>query len=159
MFGVNEASKSPSDGLPYNPAVRELVANKRRWSSPPNPKNSTRGFRGWHEAGRLPHRDEPGLTQFVTFRLADTFPESLRSEWEYLVSIEDDRERRTKLEAYLDQGRGDCLLRGVDIAGLVETGLRFFHGTRYDLRAWVIMANHVHALVKVGEVPPVLSLR
>jgi hypothetical protein len=45
--------------------VRELVSGKRRWSSPPNRENARQGFRGWHERGYLPHRDEPGLTQWL----------------------------------------------------------------------------------------------
>jgi REP element-mobilizing transposase RayT len=111
------------------------------------------GFRGWHERGYLPHRDELGLTQFVTFRLADSFPEALRSEWAHLWKIEDDRERRTQLEAYLDKGRGSAYLRRPEIARLVEDALRFFHGQRYELRAWAVMPNHVHALFKVDATP------
>jgi REP element-mobilizing transposase RayT len=111
------------------------------------------GFRGWHEGARLPHRDEPGLTQFVTFRLFDTFSESLRAEWSPLLKIEDDRKRQTKLESYLDQGRGLCHLKSPEIASVVETGLRIFHGARYELKAWVIMSNHVHVLFKVQSVP------
>jgi len=38
-------------------------------------------------------------------------------------------------------------------ADLVETAIRFFDGTRYELRAWVIMSNHIHALFKVDAVP------
>jgi REP element-mobilizing transposase RayT len=111
------------------------------------------GFRGWNERGYLPHRDEPGLMQFVTFRLADSFPESLRSEWEQLFQIEDDRVRRAELEACLDKGRGECHLRRVDMAQLVENNLRQFSGERYDLRAWVVMSNHVHVLFKVETNP------
>ena len=111
------------------------------------------GFRGWHEHGYLPHRDEPGLTQFVTFRLADSFPAALRSEWEALWKIEDVREQRKELEAYLDKGQGECHLRRPDLAKLAEDTLRFFHGQRYDLRAWVVMSNHVHVLLKVGTTP------
>ncbi|HKS38184.1 MAG TPA: transposase [Verrucomicrobiae bacterium] len=91
--------------------------------------------------------------QFVTFRLADAFPEELRSEWEALLKIEDDRKRRVELEAYLDRGRGECHLRQPEIAGLVEGALRFFHGDRYDLRAWVVMPNHLHLLFQVQEMP------
>lgn len=36
---------------------------------------------------------------------------------------------------------------------LVDEALRFYHGKRYDLRAWVVMPNHVHALFKVSNVP------
>jgi putative transposase len=133
--------------------VRELVSGKRRWSSPPNRENALQGFRGWHERGYLPHRDEPGLTQFVTFRLADSFPDALRAEWAHLWKIEDDRECRTQLEAYLDKGRGSAFLRRADLAKLVEDAVHFYHGQRYDLRAWVVMPNHVHALFRVDSTP------
>ena len=33
----------------------------------------------------------------------------------------------------------------------MENALRFFHGQRYTLRAWVIMPNHVHVLFKVDR--------
>jgi REP element-mobilizing transposase RayT len=112
-----------------------------------------RGFRGGHERGYLPHRDEPGLTQFVTFRLADSFPLSLRSEWEYFWRIEENRERRRALEAYLDLGRGVAYLGQVKVAALVEGSLRHFDGQRYELRAWVIMPNQVHVLLKVTTMP------
>jgi len=35
-------------------------------------------------------------------------PASSRGEWEHLLKIEDDREKRTKLEEYLDRGIGEC---------------------------------------------------
>jgi len=133
--------------------VRGLVAGKRAWSPPLANDEIERGFLGWHENGYLPHRDEPGLTQFVTFRLADAFPEELREEWEALLKIEDDRKRRTELEAYLDRGRGGCQLRRPDIAALVETSLLFRHEVQYELRAWVVMPNHVHLLFLVQDVP------
>src|SRR5580658_6473303 len=98
MFGVSPSSKPRRSAPPYNSGVGELVEAKRRWSSPLKINDAKQGFRGWNERGYLPHRDEPGLTQFVTFRLADSFPTALRSEWEHLWSIEDDRERRTELE-------------------------------------------------------------
>lgn len=137
---------------PHNPGVRDLVEGKRRWA-PAGIQDLKKGFRGWHERGYLPHRDESGLIQFVTFRLADSFPESLRSEWEHLWQIEDDEERRNELEAYLDKGRGECHLRNPEIAELVGEAVRFFHGQKYDLRAWVVMPNHVHALFKVDTTP------
>jgi len=112
-----------------------------------------RGFRGWNERGYLPHRDAPGLTQFVTFHLADSFPAALRSEWAALLEIEDDHERRLRIEAYLDRGRGGCYLRRPDIGKLVEDALCFHHPHWYHLRAWVIMPNHLHFLIKVGDTP------
>lgn len=138
---------------PHNPGVRDLVQGKREWSRSVTQGDVERGFQGWRERGYLPHRDEPGLVQFVTFRLADTFPEALRSEWESLLKIENDRQRRIELEAYLDKGRGACHLQRPEIAKLVEDSLRFRHGEDYELRAWVIMPNHVHLLFKVFNVP------
>ena len=38
-------------------------------------------------------------------------PAERRHEWEALLAIENERERRTKLEAYLDRGYGACHLR------------------------------------------------
>ena len=128
MFVVSQTPKSSRPGPPHNPGVRELVEGKRRWSSPPKSEDAKRGFRGWNERGYLPHRDEPGLTQFVTFRLADSFPEALRSEWEHLLKIEDDQLRRAELESYLDKGRGECHLRRLEIAKFVEDAVRFFRG-------------------------------
>lgn len=151
MFAMPDAPKPRCSSPPHNPGVRELVSGKRKWSSPPKREEALLGFCGWHERGYLPHRDEPGLTQFVTFHLADSFPATLRSEWEALLKVEDERERRRQLEAYLDQGRGECHLRRTDVAKLVEDALRFHHGQWYDPLAWVIMPNHVHFLIKVGE--------
>jgi REP element-mobilizing transposase RayT len=150
---VSELSQHRKTGPPHNPGVRELVDGKRRGSAPLNPKAAREGFRGWHERGYLPHRDEPGLTQFVTFRLVDSFPESLRSEWEQLLKIEDDGEQWKQLEAYLDKGRGDCHLRRPETAKLVEDNFRQFSGVRYELHGWVLMPNHVHVLFKVEDVP------
>jgi REP element-mobilizing transposase RayT len=58
-----------------------------------------------------------------------------------------------QLESYLDQGRGECLLRRPDIAQLIEQTLRFYHPQRYGLRAWVIMPNHLHLLRKIDQIP------
>lgn len=142
-----------SRGPPYNPEVRNLVQEKRAGSRPLAKNEIERGFLGWHENGYLPHRDEPGLIQFVTFRLIDAFPAQLRSEWETLLKIEDDRKRRIELEAYLDKGRGACRLRHPEVAKAVEASLLFRHDVQYDLKAWVIMPNHVHLLFLVQDGP------
>jgi putative transposase len=139
-------------GPPHNPRLRELVADKRKWSSASPQELGKQGFPGWHERGYLPHRDEPGLVQFVTFRLTDSFPAELRSEWMALLEVEDVEEQRELLQAYLDKGRGECFLRQPDVTKVVEDSLKFYHDQRYELRAWVIMPNHVHVLFKVGGV-------
>lgn len=134
--------------------LRELVADKNRWSDLKlTDAERALGFLGWHERGYLPHCDFPGLIQFVTFRLADSMPASRRGEWEHLLAIEDLREKRTKLEEYLDRGLGKCWLHNPRIATLCEEALRHFHNERYELRAWCVMPNHVHVLVQVWETP------
>jgi REP element-mobilizing transposase RayT len=162
--------------------LRRLVAGKNEWDEPLSAEAKAKGFRGWHERGYLPHCDKPGLTQFITFRLWDSMPASRRGEWEHLLAIAershaprtapgtrsiaspDDkaraearekaaREQRTKLEDYLDRGLGECFLREPHIAALMESTIRFHHGSRFDLLAWVVMPNHVHALIEVNDTP------
>jgi putative transposase len=51
----------------------------------------------------------------------------------------------------IDEGRGACLLRVPEHATIVRDALQHFDGERYRLLAWVIMPNHVHALVEPFE--------
>ena len=133
--------------------LRELVAGKNRWSRALTDEEKVLGFLGWHERGYLPHCDFPGLVQLVTFRLADSMPASRRGEWEHLLGIEDVREKRVKLEEYLDRGVGVCYLRDPHVAQLAEDSLLHWHGERYELLAWCVMPNHVHVLVHVWRTP------
>ena len=133
--------------------LRQLVAGKNRWFRPLTAQEQALGFLGWHERGYLPHCDYPALVQFVTFRLADSMPACRRGEWEHLLAIEDVREKRLKLEAYLDRGHGACHLGDPCIARLTEETLLHFHQRRYELLAWCVMPNHVHVLVHVWQVP------
>src|ERR1035438_1793573 len=139
--GICQLSQMPAPkrrlpSPPYNPGVRDLVEGKRAWDARPNPADQPAGFRGWHERGYIPHRDSPGLTQFITWHLADAFPAALRGEWAALLEVEDDRERRKELEAYLDKGRGESWLRRPDIAAVCEDAVRHFDRERYTLKAW-----------------------
>jgi REP-associated tyrosine transposase len=133
--------------------LRKLVNAKGFGTRPLTDKERDLGFLGWHERGYLPHCDYPGLTQLITFRLADSMPASRRGEWEHLLTIKDTRDKRKRLEEYLDRGVGECALRDVQIAQVAEDSLLFFHEQRYDLLAWCIMPNHVHALVDVCQTP------
>jgi len=139
------------------PTVRDTVARKRLTEGPLEPAEAEvearLGSKGWYTRGYLPHCDKPGTLQMVTFRLADAMPAVRRHEWEALLRIEDEREQRTKLEAYLDLGHGECALRNDGAAAVVERVLRRFDGERYRLAAWVIMPNHVHALVELWTMP------
>ncbi|MEY2482140.1 MAG: carbamoyl-phosphate synthase large subunit [Verrucomicrobiota bacterium] len=111
----------------------------------------------------LPHWQQEGVTYFVTFRLADAVPSALLKEWkqefetwakfhpepwdartkhEYQERFQANRER------WLDQGHGHCLLNQTEIASQVAEALRHFDRERYILDSWVVMPNHVHALVQ-----------
>jgi type I restriction enzyme R subunit/putative DNA methylase len=133
--------------------LRQLVEGKNRWSRPLTDEEKALGFLGWHERDYLPLCDYPGLVQFVTFRLADSMPASRCGEWEHLLKIEDDREKRTRLEEYLDRGVGECHLRDPRIAKIAEDTMLRFHNERYELLAWCVMPNHVHVLVHVWQTP------
>ncbi len=141
------------DRPPYNPGLHRLVQGKQAWAEPLDEQAKAQGFIGWHQRGYLPHRDTPGLIQFVTFRLHDSFPAARREEWETLLRIEDNRQRRTHLEEYLDRGHGHCWLARAPIAQLAESALGHFDHEHYDLNAWVIMPNHIHVLVQTRQSP------
>lgn len=138
---------------PHNPGLHKLVEGKKAWMEPLSDEAKAQGFLGWHQRGYLPHFDVPGVTQFVTLRLADALPASRRSEWEALVKLENLHERRKRLEEYLDRGLGECWLRQPVLAELAEGALRFFDGQRYKLEAWVVMPNHVHLVVQIWQTP------
>ncbi|PYT01078.1 MAG: transposase [Acidobacteria bacterium] len=100
---------------------------------------------GWHNRGYLPHFDGPEQTQFITFRLYDSMSQHLLEKWQK-ESLDDIRFRE-KIEKYLDAGHGSSWLRQPEIASIVCDSLKFHHQTKYDLDAWVVMPNHVHALL------------
>jgi len=135
-------TKTTKGIVPYKPDLHELVKGKRDWSEP-KPLNA-----GWKQRGYLPHRDEIGLTQLITFRLNDSLPAEKRAEWENLLKSNHHRDKRKKLEAWLDGGFGACHLRRDEIAAMVENAIRAFDGKRYQLKAWCIMPNHVHVLFR-----------
>ena len=55
------------------------------------------------------------------------------------------------IDAWLDAGTGACHLRRPEIRREVENCLLHFDGERYELDAFVIMPNHVHALIVPRE--------
>ena len=126
-------------------------------------------FRGFNPRGdvriarhHLPHWTQPGATYFVTFRLGDSVPATLLNEWReeretwlrwhpepWSCEVEAEyRERFTeRQEAWLDAGFGECHLRRADIRAQLGGHVTHFDGVRYDHDAWVLMPNHVHALI------------
>jgi len=109
----------------------------------------------WRSRGYLPHRDRIHLLQSVTFRLADSLPQTklkaLEVELDRLDArdTENDRgvEKRRRIEAYLDAGYGCCALSNEVMAEVMQQALLQFHEERYELIAWCIMPNHVHVVV------------
>jgi putative DNA methylase len=106
----------------------------------------------WYSRGYLPHYDEPGRTQFITFRLWDSVPKDVIRKWQDELSNLPDAARRATLHSrvmrYVDLGMGSCLLRKAGPARIVEDALLHFDGVRYGLLEWVVMPNHVHVLIE-----------
>jgi putative transposase len=90
--------------------------------------------------------------QSVTFRLADSLPQSKLQDLERELRVVDpeksDAIRRKKIEAWLDAGMGCCALRHTALASLMQETLLKFDGDRYRLFAWCVMPNHVHVLME-----------
>jgi len=108
-----------------------------------------RPHRGWHTRGYLPHFDAGADVQTITFRLADSLPREFYEKAAAVAS--NDKDRFFILEKGIDQGRGSCLLTDHVNATIVRDALEHFDGAQYLLLAWVIMPNHVHALIEQIE--------
>ena len=111
----------------------------------------------------LPHWEQEGATYFVTFRLADSIPNTLLTEWhdelqtwlkfhprpwDHKTAKEYERRFVDGPEKWLDRGHGECHLRNQRLAAIVANALRHFDRERYRLDAFVVMPNHVHVLVQ-----------
>jgi REP element-mobilizing transposase RayT len=109
--------------------------------------------RGWYSRGYLPHFDGGEITQFLTYRLADSLPQKVLRNLQIQLEQEliTDREMLINVEKYLDQGIGACYLQQVEIASIVEENLLRFADVKYKLHAWVIMPNHIHILLRPLE--------
>jgi putative transposase len=109
----------------------------------------------------LPHWQQAETMQFVTFRLGDAMPKSKLRVWkdEHAIWLkhhpkpwseqqEEEYHRRFtwKLERWLDEGAGSCLLADADARLILERTLMHDHPQRAIQHAWVIMPNHVHLL-------------
>jgi REP element-mobilizing transposase RayT len=110
----------------------------------------------------LPHWRQAGVKYFVTFRLADSLPTqkvaALKEEKERWLALNPPPHKESQIKEYhrnfslpihewLDAGYGSCVLAHPEIFRLVESVLNFFNQQRYVLGEYVVMPNHVHALV------------
>jgi REP element-mobilizing transposase RayT len=109
--------------------------------------------KGWYSRGYLPHYDGGQITQFLTYRLADSLPQKVLRNLEFQLEREliTEREKLIAVETYLDKGIGKCYLRRTEIAEMVEENILKFADHKYKLHAWVIMPNHVHLLLTPKE--------
>lgn len=122
-----------------------------------------------------PHWAQAGAVVFLTFRLADSLPRELlrrwdreridwlrrcgvsvprRTDWKHAAARLDSRQAeqfrkhfRRQYEDHLDLGLGDCLLGQPWANEVVQQSLMRFDGERYRMGDYVVMPNHVHALV------------
>ena len=97
----------------------------------------------------MPHYDGGQITQFLTYRLADSLPQKVLRNLEFQLErgLITEREKLISIEKYLDQGTGKCYLGQPKIAEIVEENLLRFADVKYKLHAWVIMPNHIHLLL------------
>jgi len=154
-----------------NPRIERVRFELRSTGVKPEIANPLRS--GVHTRGYLPHVKREGARYFVTFRLADSLPKEVLLKYQaeraerlqrFYAMHEASRKSRAgartedtldeierdyfrKLEKYLDKGCGECWLRRPDIADLISGALGFFSDERYRLDAWVVMPNHVHAVL------------
>jgi len=110
----------------------------------------------------LPHWRQSGCAYFVTFRTADSLPQSkldaINEEKEIWMRYHpepwsekdwDEYNRRftEKIQTWLDAGYGACVLRQPELSEMVGSAMRYFDIDRYVLDEFVVMPNHVHALL------------
>lgn len=112
----------------------------------------------------LPHWELEQGTFFLTWRLYDSIPaaareqlrlESLEMRQRLLESDLDPVEKELILrrfeeryDQWLDRGYGACWLEVPEVADLIEENLRFHDRKLYRIVAWVVMPNHVHAILR-----------
>jgi acyl-coenzyme A synthetase/AMP-(fatty) acid ligase/REP element-mobilizing transposase RayT len=132
--------------------VRSLAAaEERNADASVRVSESSSTKKGWYSRGYLPHFDG-NVTQFVTFRLADSLPQSVLRQIERDVEQEgvtdSAKAKRIRLEEYLDSGVGDCILQDPEVAAIVRDTILNEHGKTCRVDAWVIMPNHGHVLLR-----------
>jgi REP element-mobilizing transposase RayT len=119
-----------------------------------------------HNRGYLPHWTAPGATYSVTFRLSDAvapgfiqglieqkraLARSITSGLRKLTVVEAMQIRMVierRLDEALDRNEGSAHMLDPRIASIVATALTHFDNDRYELFAWAVMPNHVHAVVR-----------
>lgn len=108
------------------------------------------GEKIWTDRGYMPHVNGPELVQHVSYHLADSLPKeavaAMEEQMKNLPPKLRDNEKEKRIAAYLDAGKGRCILRVPELADMVQETFVHFAGDRYHLHAWCVMPNHVHVL-------------
>ena len=109
----------------------------------------------------LPHLEQDGKMQFVTFRLADSLPQSKLAElqnirdtfihrnplpWDNATKLKYSKVISEKEEYLLNEGLGSCVLRDPNVRKIVDDAMKYVDGKTTDILGYVIMPNHVHLL-------------
>jgi putative transposase len=130
----------------------------------PNPTVFDWNFARIAHRDNLPHVRQPNVIYFVTFRLGDSLPAERvaplklrRDDWLRLNppphTPEQENEYRhiwtVRIERLMDAGYGACVLRNPRCRQMLEANLRHDDAVRYRLGDFVIMPNHVHALLQI----------
>lgn len=110
----------------------------------------------------LPHWRQRGAIYFVTFRTADSIPADVLATWRrerdaWLAAHPAPHDEATardfhtrftaRLHRFLDEGHGACPFRDPVARSLVTGAMTCHDGIDHALDAYVVMPNHVHALV------------
>ena len=117
---------------------------------------------------KLPHWFQENKAVFITFRLADSLPQTkinelLDMKMKMLGNNSNDdntlynEEVVKRMEEWIDAGYGNCILKNPDIRRIVAESIHFFDGKHYALHSYVIMPNHVHILLSPLGGTPVLD--
>ena len=171
---MNSLSKTLADTLLHGadyldatpPARGGYVGSTDDWQSLPHYFDPQETI-GHVAGGNLPHWRQDGATYFVTFRTIDSMPRERVEQWkrerdEWLQTHPEPRDEAMRQEYrrlfterwqdWLDESHGACLPGRTEVAAEIERCLRHDDGTAYRLGDFVIMPNHVHALVTpLGE--------
>ena len=127
---------------------------------------------------RLPHWDQPGVLCFITWRTADSIPESVLRRWRVeravwlrqqgidphspgwrdqlrLLSAAARQDYHTRFTRpwmeCLDACHGKCVLRSPELSSIVADNLMHGDGQEYELSDFVVMPNHVHVLAQFNS--------
>lgn len=125
--------------------------------------------------GFLPHAEFDHALVFITYRLADSLPQTVFDQWEELkekllaqktlneqnssaqpqknlVSRQHlESHRRLFLDLHLDRGLGSCFLKYPEVAAIIMENWHHFDGDKYRLLCSTIMENHVHILIQLNK--------